>query len=247
MQRIRSISHPKVRKWKAFLSTGQVPDGCFLSDHFRVIYHALTLGLVEELAVRENSNTALKFADHDNRYEITNEVAGEIGLTVNAFAIIRKRPKRIRKYERILLLDDVQDPFFLGTMMRTARCFGFDGIFLTGNSIDQWEPAVGRLAQTNIFELPVERLSFQDAVKRLKRNHSVLVTPGSRKAVALEDIQPAEHMAVLLSGTGSFVPELCGHSDIICRVNPGFSDPALKSHEAAVIMYELRNLKGEQG
>lgn len=58
--------------------------------------------------------------------------------------------------QRILALDRINDPGNLGTLIRTALALGFDGIFLTENSVDPYNEKALRAAKGATFKIPLQ-------------------------------------------------------------------------------------------
>ena len=56
---------------------------------------------------------------------------------------------------RLLVLENIQDPGNLGTMIRTAEAAGFDGIITDRNTVDVYNPKVIRSTMGGIFRMPV--------------------------------------------------------------------------------------------
>ena len=56
---------------------------------------------------------------------------------------------------RLLLAEDVQDPGNVGTMIRTAAAFGFDGLLLAGACADPWGPKAVRASMGAVFRLRI--------------------------------------------------------------------------------------------
>jgi TrmH family RNA methyltransferase len=56
---------------------------------------------------------------------------------------------------RWLLLDGVQDPGNVGSLVRTAHAAGLDGVLLGEGCADAWSPKALRAAQGSTFHLPV--------------------------------------------------------------------------------------------
>lgn len=56
---------------------------------------------------------------------------------------------------RLLVLDGVQDPGNVGTILRTADAFGADGLVLLPGCADPWSPKVVRATMGACFRLPV--------------------------------------------------------------------------------------------
>ena len=68
---------------------------------------------------------------------------------------------------RILLLDGLQDPGNLGTIIRSAEAFGFNSIVLV-NSVDPYNEKTLRAAMGSLFRLDirmVERVDLHDFLK----------------------------------------------------------------------------------
>ncbi len=54
---------------------------------------------------------------------------------------------------RILILDRIQDPGNMGTILRTAEAFGFQDVFLTKGSVDCYDSKVIRSSMGGVFSL----------------------------------------------------------------------------------------------
>ena len=65
---------------------------------------------------------------------------------------------------RYAVLDGLQDPGNVGAVVRTAAAFSFDGVFLTGNCADLWNPKTVRATMGAVFRLPVWNAAY-DQVK----------------------------------------------------------------------------------
>lgn len=55
----------------------------------------------------------------------------------------------------IIILDELQDPGNLGTIIRTADAAGVDAIILTNNCVDIYSPKVVRSTMGSLFHLPI--------------------------------------------------------------------------------------------
>jgi TrmH family RNA methyltransferase len=71
--------------------------------------------------------------------------------------------------DKILLLDRIQDPGNMGTMIRTAAGAGFDGIIALKGSVDIYNQKVIRATMGAIFSIPIwQKLSKEDFFKEIK-------------------------------------------------------------------------------
>lgn len=62
--------------------------------------------------------------------------------------------KRNKKQPLFLLLEDIQDPGNLGTMFRTGEGAGIDGVIMTKNTVDIFNPKVIRSTMGSIYRVP---------------------------------------------------------------------------------------------
>ena len=233
-----------LKRWKELYTGANSDSEYFATDAMRMANEAAERGLLVEFVIREKVRPYGLFEDKDRTW-ISEEVAAELDMHSYWFGIVKKPELSIEKFERILLLDNYHEAGALGTVIRTARCFGFDGIMLTGGSVNPWSMPVTRSGQYNQLDLPILSLPFADAVRMLREQDVTLVTVGKRKAVPVEQIPVSDRMAILLSGTDASSPFLTAVSDIVCDPALDCSDPTVMGEAAAILMYACRNLKGE--
>ncbi|MDR1574204.1 MAG: RNA methyltransferase, partial [Clostridiales Family XIII bacterium] len=78
----------------------------------------------------------------------------------------------------VLVLDRIQDPGNVGSLIRTADAAGFGGVLVVGESCDPYGPKAVRAAAGALFRIPV--LSVRDADEAVR----LLAAAGKRAAVA---------------------------------------------------------------
>ncbi len=81
------------------------------------------------------------------------------------FQILEEKPSSV-----VLVLDDIQDPGNLGTLIRTAAWFDLDAIVASGGTVDFFNPKVVRSTAGSLFALSLYRsASLRDDIVRLQR------------------------------------------------------------------------------
>lgn len=71
----------------------------------------------------------------------------------------------------IIILDDIQDPGNLGTILRTIDSVGLKQVILSNESTDAYSPKVVRSTMGAIFRINIiESEDLQETVKKLKKN-----------------------------------------------------------------------------
>lgn len=115
-------------------------------------------------------------------------------------------PKRMEG--KFLVLEDVQDPGNVGTIIRTADAAGFDGVFLTDKSADIYNMKVLRSMQGSHFHLPIYRLPIEDILTTLKNNQvEVLATTLSSQSVDYRQVLPKASFALVMGNEGQGISD----------------------------------------
>jgi len=114
---------------------------------------------------------AENFAKHPKTI-ITDHIAQKISMVESpegCFALFampaeNNMPSRVSKG---LVLDRLQDPGNVGTLLRTALAFGIKDVFLIEPSCDPWNPKVVRAAKGAQFDLNVYSVFWKDLPRSL--------------------------------------------------------------------------------
>ncbi len=85
-----------------------------------------------------------------------------------------------RSYRRVLLCDGIADPGNLGTLMRSALAFGFDGLITDERTADPFAPKVVRSSAGAIFGLGIGRAGAEEILTDL---------PGRSGSLILADLK----------------------------------------------------------
>lgn len=73
--------------------------------------------------------------------------------------------------QRLLLLEDIQDPGNLGTLIRTAEAAGIEAVIMSSSTADVFNPKVIRSTMGSCFRVPfVYADSFTEAVEEVRRS-----------------------------------------------------------------------------
>ena len=69
---------------------------------------------------------------------------------------------------KLLLLDEIQDPGNLGTIIRSSVAFNVDTIILSENTVDLYNPKVIRATQGILFYINIISMNSLEAIRELK-------------------------------------------------------------------------------
>ncbi len=69
----------------------------------------------------------------------------------------------------VLVVESLQDPGNLGTLLRSAEAFGIDRIFLTPETVNPWNPKVVRASAGSVFRTAIARAPLPHIAEQLRR------------------------------------------------------------------------------
>ncbi len=185
MNKISSPNNSKIKYLnKLYRSRTRKKEGCFVLEGKRLIEAAAAGGAdFEEIFVtpaffqqKENKNL-LDMLQKKAVLNIVDEyIFNQSADTVNPQGIMTvvneaeyDESSFLKNGKRILMLDRIQDPGNMGTIIRTAAASGFDGIIAAKGSVDIYNQKVLRATMGAIFSLPIwQKVSRKKIINILK-------------------------------------------------------------------------------
>jgi RNA methyltransferase, TrmH family len=84
--------------------------------------------------------------------------------------VVASIPRRHRELAgtRFLVVDGVQDPGNLGTLIRTAEALGVEGVIVLPGTVDPWSPKVVRAAAGASVRIPLTEMGHREMIRRLE-------------------------------------------------------------------------------
>jgi TrmH family RNA methyltransferase len=102
-----------------------------------------------------------------------------------------------------LVLDSLQDPGNLGTLIRSAAAFGVNGVILTGDSAEAYNPKVIRASAGLVFSMPMFIADHQRLQSLLPEEiWQVYTTSGQSEALNYRNADFSGHCALVLGNEG---------------------------------------------
>jgi len=89
----------------------------------------------------------------------------------------------IDKSKKGIILDSVNDPGNLGTILRSGAAFGIDFIIFTGESVDVYNPKVIRSTAGAIFKIPVFYMPKKEIMNLNKKGYKIASFSSKAKEV----------------------------------------------------------------
>ena len=141
---------------------------------------------------------------------------------------------------KLLLLDDIQDPGNLGTIIRSCVAFNIDTIVLSKGCVDIYNSKVLRATQGMIFNINIVTKDLEEFIKSIKGEYKILGTDVNN-GKNLKDIEKVEKFAIIMGNEGNGVKsnllDLC---DDYIHIDMNSNCESLNVAVAtSIILYEL--------
>lgn len=142
---------------------------------------------------------------------------------------------------RLLLLENLRDPGNLGTILRTAEGAGMDGVILSRESVDMFNPKVIRSTMGAIYRVPfVYAQDFISVLAELKRRGITVYAAHLAGSVEYDTVRyPARTALMIGNEANGLTQEAASAADARIRIPMEGSVESLNAAAAAaVLMYE---------
>lgn len=141
---------------------------------------------------------------------------------------------------RYLVLDAVQDPGNVGTLVRAATAFDLDGVVALDGTADPWGPKAVRSSAGMVFRAPVRQARAEEAVELLARaGVPLFVADASGTDVGALPYQASWALAVGNEGAGVREALRSASSRAVRIPMPGPAESLNAAVAGAILMYAL--------
>lgn len=245
---IESNSNPKIKKWtKLKQKKYRYQSLEFIVEGEHLVLEAIKMKAVKEILVKEGSTLHLnqEYDGISNIYILKENLFNQIASTETPqpiMAVCEMKTLSIQNLNRLLLLDRVQDPGNLGTLLRSAVAFGFDGVVLGEGCVDLYNEKVIRSTQGAIFKMPILNQNLQETIVYLKEQGIQVFGTSLQNGRPLNEIETTKKMAFILGNEGSGVSqELLTKTDGNIFIEMSENIESLNvSIAGSIIMYQFR-------
>ncbi len=149
--------------------------------------------------------------------------------------------ERIPRETNILVLDRIQDPGNMGTMVRTAVAAGYGMVLAIKGTVDMYSPKVLRSTAGMIFEMPVLYVNDAEEVASIVHKTGrklVVTTPASGKPYYEENLKIGTALVIGNEGNG-ISNEMIALADLrVTLPMHGNIESLNAAVSASILMYE---------
>ncbi len=240
---ITSLDNEKVKKYRKLQKRKYREEyGEFIVEGMHSVLEAFKCGLIIELILEEDEALPL---DCPYVY-VTKEIISKVSTMdtpSTVMALCKKIDDRDIIGKKILILDEIQDPGNLGTLIRSAKAFNVDTIILSENSVDLYNPKVIRATQGMMFHINIIRRDIDSVITVLQNMNIPVYGTNVNYGIDVRSLTKRDRMKYALvvgnegNGVRSQVGMMCDRNlyinmnDKVESLNVGVA--------ASILLYEL--------
>ena len=232
--------------------------GQYLLEGTKPLADAISLGIpVEMVLVREGDSFTFEKPEAVPVMELGAKLFDNLSDTEHSQGIIAVVQKLQYDWEsfsdllekntkNIVILDRLQDPGNMGTIIRTAEAAGYGGVLLMSGCTDVYAPKVVRAAAGSLFRMPIlQENDIAEAAGRLHALQRNLAVTSLDAEQYYQDADLGENVALVIGNEGRGVrQEFLDIADIKIKIPMAGSIESLNAAVAAgILMYQSHNIK----
>ena len=195
--------------------------------------------VIKELYVLDNTDVDMDVPITYISYDVMKKIS-DMESVSKYYAVCYKK-EEFDIGNRIIVLDDIQDPGNLGTIIRSAVAFNFNTVVLSKSTVDLYNPKVIRSTKGMLFNINVVQRELYDFLSNLDGYiiYGTDVVDGNN----IKDINVSEKMALVIGNEGKGISdEVRSLCDKFIYIDMNNNCESLNASVAAsILMYEVNN------
>ena len=172
----------------------------FLVEGDHLVKEAYKAGVLKKLILTEDTY------DFDvEKLLVTDKVIKSISELNNTkvIGVCSKLSTNLDLSKNVLILDGVQDPGNLGTIIRSCVAFNINNLVLSETSVDLYNSKVIRSTQGMIFNINIIRDDLEKVINNLKDNNYNIYGTNIINGIDVKDVKKDKKYAIILGNEGN--------------------------------------------
>lgn len=210
-------------------------NNLFLVEGNHLIEEAYQNGLLKEVY-------SLNETKYENSFVVSPNVMRKISTldSIPDIVGVCKFKKEGELGNKLLILDNIQDPGNLGTIIRSAVAFNIDTIVLSADTVDLYNSKVIRATEGMLFNINIINRDLIPFITSIKKEYKIYATD-VKEGILLKNIEKNKKCAIIMGNEGNGVKkeikELCDEN---INISINKSCESLNVAVAtSIILYEL--------
>lgn len=191
IKEIKKLNNKKYRK----------ETGLFIIESEHLINEAYKNGYLKELILLENTEYKLNIETNYVNEKVMKYIT-ELDTMPNMIGICSKLEEK-ELGNRILMLDGIQDPGNLGTIIRSAVAFNVDTIVLGHNTVDLYNSKVLRASEGMIFNINIIEKKLIEYIPTLKKIGYKIIGTKVTNGKDIKDLEKNQKICIIMGNEGN--------------------------------------------
>lgn len=238
---ITSPNNPQVKYIKQLQSKKyRDREKCFVVEGEHLVQEALKQGFIKKIYVLEDYDASqLTFQYTTVSIDVMKKMS-ELTSVPSMIALCRHLEFDTQPIKRALILDSVQDPSNVGALIRSAKAFGFDIIYVSAQCADVYNSKTIRASQGAVFAIPVVLCDLCTVIEQLKKQSFEVFTTSLKGTSLSQANLQHDHFAVILGNEGVGVSkEVAKLATASLRIEIKGVESLNVAIAGSIIMYEM--------
>ena len=250
---ITSTQNPHVKDWiKLHSKKYRTRTQSFLIEGFHLLEDAINSGWHIETLIVQDGVMLPDWLSTQKFITVNQQVFTAISQTETpqgVAAVVKMPDTQHITGNHLLLIDQVQDPGNLGTMIRTADAAGFSQVILGKGTVDVYNDKVIRASQGSIFHIPVLEANLLELIPNLQKQSYTVLASALHNSVAYDAVGQPNKVALVMGNEGSGIaPEILQLADQCIKIPIyGQAESLNVSIAAGILMYHCANRTRQPG
>lgn len=200
-----SVNNEKIKNLKK-LNNKKYRDlyDLFLVEGEHLVNEAYCSGVLEEVFILEGNDYSIDIKKSYASRDVLRYVSC-LDNPSNIIGICRKRKSELSG-DKIVVLEDIQDPGNLGTIIRSCVAFNVDTLILSKNTVDLYNSKVIRATQGMIFKLNIIIVEdLVEIIKNLKLENYKIYSTNVNGGNSLKSIEKSDKFVIIMGNEGKGV------------------------------------------
>ena len=240
MEIIKSLENKKIKQLaKLNIKKYRDSEDRYLVSGSHLVLEAYKNKMLLEVLCTEDADISLDVETTLVSYEIIKKLS-EVKSPQKIIGVVKKNKEK-NIGDKVLILDGVQDPGNLGTIIRSSVAFHINSIVLSNNTVDLYNDKVVRSSEGMIFNINIIRRDIIEYIKELKNKGYKIYGTNVNGGKVVSSVVLEGKYAIVVGNEGNGVSkevlDLCDEyfyipMDIACEsLNVGVA--------TSIILYEL--------
>ncbi|SDM17578.1 TrmH family RNA methyltransferase [Romboutsia lituseburensis] len=257
---ITAKDNEKIKYTKSLLKTkNRNKESKFIIEGYRILTLAIECNanleyvfINEDFEKKEEHVNFLEILKAKNikTYKTTNKIFDDLIDTENTqgiLGVVKFKPKTLEENltdenRFVLILDRIQDPGNMGTIIRTADAAGVDAIVALKGCVDVYNPKVIRSTMGSIFDMNIIHTTQEEALRVLKLKNFDIVSSYLDTNNYYNTVEYNYKTALVIGNEANGInEELVSKSDVLVKIPIyGKAESLNAAISSAILMYEIK-------